>query len=445
MKRILLLFITAATFFNCTSSVRKIDSIAELVEAAAMSDVNIKMKPGIYQLSSYLTDEIIRNTPYADSMRRKAMVLFSGSNNVFDLEGVVIEVDTELLSKYDASINEFQITGHNNVIKGLTITDIGNHPPTTRGARSFVITGDYNKIDGLTLNMSGSHPLGYGDLLGKGQIKVTRLNKHSGVLIEGLADTLLNCSIRSNSFGHLFFIQGGRDIYFENCYAESSVRSTDDMLAETSGVAHEIGFKSVYKNRFGKSVITPGYVKSLSECGFRNYGTGGPEKHTTGRVTLVNCKAKNTRIGFAFTRMDGDMVIENCEAIGCEVAYFLAGVDVKASRGDAQNGPLLNMSDLSNRPCNIELALIPTASDYTIHCLAAIRGNDHKIKLTSYNGEVRAKGKELPILVGVSSPSANNGFSPMGKAAAANIELVNLTGMPVEIKDTANNITLIER
>ncbi|MFI3292970.1 MAG: hypothetical protein SNI70_05580 [Rikenellaceae bacterium] len=447
MKNIISMSLLSVAIMICTvaiscanSGVRTISSVAELAEVAALSNTKVKMTPGVYQMKDYLTPKVIRNTQFADAMNRKAMILFSGSGNTFDLEGVNIEIDTELLGAFDASINEIQITGANNTIKGLTITDIGNNPPTTKGARSFVITGDNNKIDGVTLNMSGSHPLGYGDLLGKGSSKVTRLNKHSGLLVEGLGDTIVNCSIYSKSLGHLFFVQGGRDVYFENCYAEAVVRSTDDMLAEKSGVAYDINFKSVYKNRDGESVITPGYVKSLSECGFRNYGTGGPDKNKTGKVTLVNCRAKNTRIGFAFTRMDEDMNIENCEAQGCEVSYYLSGVDVKSSRGDAQYGPLLNMSTQSDKPCNIELELFPTVSDYTVHCLAAIRGNNHKIKISNYNNQSRTK--ELPILIGTSSPAANNGFSPMGKAPAVGVELINATGMAVELNTTTSNCTV---
>jgi len=68
------------------------------------------------------------------------------------------------------------------------------------------------------------------------------------------------------------------------------------MLAETEGPAFENGFKSVYQ----PNVIQPGYIKSLNECGFRTYGRGGPAQRETGVVTLVNCVAKNVRVGFAF-------------------------------------------------------------------------------------------------------------------------------------------------
>ncbi len=418
----------AMPLFAKSKKAVEISSIAELAKAAKESNQRVKMKPGVYQMADYLTPEVIENTPFADKINRKAMILFSGSNNTFDLTDVTLEIDTRLLSAFKVSVNEIQINGSGNEIKGLTINDIGNYPPSGRGARSFVITGDENTVDGVTLNMSGSAPYGYGDLLGKGGGSVVRLNKHSGMLIEGRAITIVNCSIYSKSFGHLFFIQGGRDVLFENCYAEAVMRSTDDMLAEKSGPAYDVDFESAYKNYDGTKKIAAGYVKSLSECGFRNYGTGGPEKHRTGAITMINCKAKNTRIGFAFTRIDGDMKIENCEAQGCEVGYSLTGVSVKSSRGDAQNGPLFNISK-SAKPSDVELEVMPAVSNYKIHALAMVSGDNHKIKLTKYRGKSREQ--ELPILIGSGRPSANNCYTPFMEAPASNITIDNQSGMPV--------------
>ncbi len=425
----------------CSKNVTTISSIEELLEVAAKSNQTIKMKEGVYQLADYLTDEIIAATPYSDKMNRKAMILFSGSNNSFDFSGVTIEVDTRLLGAFGSSINEIQITGEGNTIKGLTLTDIENGHPTRGGARSFVVTGDYNKIDGVTINAAGSFPYNYGDLLGKGdELAAPSLNKHSAMLIEGLADTILNCSIYSKSFGHLFFVQGGRDVYFENCYAQAAIRSTDDMLAETSGLLHDIDFRSVYGNYEGTKRVMPNYMKSLSECGFRNYGSGGPEKNRTGSVTLVNCHAKNTRIGFAFTRGEEEMNIIGCQAEGCEVAYYLGGVNVKDSRGDAMYGPLLTLCK-SRVPSNIELQLTSCSSNYTIHGLALINGENHTIKLSPYNGELRESA--LPIRFGIGGPSANNGYSPVREGEASGITIENTTGMPIVLNDRTSSCTVV--
>ncbi len=413
-----------------------ISSIVELAEAAAQSGGNIRMTPGVYQMSDYATPEVIANTPILDSRGIKVMMLFSGSDNVFDLTGVTIEVDTKLLAAYRASINEIQITGDNVLFKGLTVTDVGNNAPTGKGARSFVVAGDNVTVDGVTLNMSGSSPYGYGDLLGKGGGSVVSLAKHSGMLIEGLDSKILNCKIYSKSFGHLFFVQGGRNTLFENCYAEGVMRSTDEMLSETSGPAYNVGFESAYSNRFGTKKIVPGYVKSLNECGFRTYGAGGAEALPTGKVTVRNCHAKNTRIGFAFTRVNEDMLLENCTAEGCEVGYSLEGVDVKSSRGDAENGPLLNITK-TTVPSNVELELMPAESKYTVHCLTAIVGDGHTVKLTRYNEQWR--DGDLPIMLGTSRPGGNNGYSPLGKGATSGVTLENSTGMTVELNELTKN------
>ncbi len=416
----------------------EVSSVKELAAVISKSNQTVKMTPGVYKMKDYVNSSVIAAAPL-DGVNRKAMLLFSGDNNTFDFTGVTIEIDTKLLAAFKTSINEIQITGSGNTLTGLTITDIGNSPPAGKGARSFVITGDSNTVDGITLNMGGSAPYGYGDLLGKGKGSVVALRKHSGLLVEGKDINVLNCSIYSKSFGHLFFVQGGRNVRFENCYAEGVMRSTDEMLAEKSGPAFKANFESSYKNRNGDKKITAGYVKSLNECGFRNYGTGGPDKNKTGAITLVNCRAKNTRIGFAFTRIDEDMTIEGCDAQGCEVAYYIGGANVKSSRGDAENGPLLILNK-ATAPSTIDLELMPATSSYIIHCLAAINGTGHKINLSNYEGKMR--NKELPILIGQNGPPANNGYSPMGKVATSGIEFTNTTGMPIELNELTSQCTV---
>ncbi len=423
------MMLCTTTLLSAKGKAVEVASVKELAGVISKSNQAVKMKPGVYKMSDYINSAVINQAPM-DAVNRKAMLLFSGSNNTFDFTDVTIEIDTKLLGAFKVSVNEIQITGSNNYIKGLTIKDIGNNPPPGKGARSFVVAGDNNKIDGVTLHMNGSSPYGYGDLLGKGGGSVVRLNKHSGMLIEGRADTILNCSIYSKSFGHLFFIQGGRDVYFENCYAEAVIRSTDEMLAEKSGPAFKVGFESAYKNFEGTKKIVPGYAKSLSECGFRNYGSGGVDKQKTGAMTFVNCRAKNTRIGFALTRIEGDILAENCDAQGCEVGYSLAGATVKSSRGDAEVGPLFNIN--KNAVASVlELEVMPTTSNYTIHCLGAVAGANHKINLTKYKGKTRSK--ELPILIGSGRPPANNGYSPFGDAAASGVVITNDSGMPITL------------
>ncbi len=411
-----------------------VNSVKELVAAAKGSNQKITMAPGVYQMKDYLSPKVISET-VPHPVMGAAMITISGDNNFFDFTGVTIEVDTQLLNDFKQKSMEFYITGNGNLIKGLTVTDLGN-APTAGGGQSFVVDGKDNTIKNVTLNVSGSSPYGYGDLLGKGGGALAPLRKHSGMLITGENIKILDCSVYSKAFGHLFFIQGGRDVLFENCYAEAVIRTTDAMLAETSGLAFDRDFAAVYPNYDGEKVITPGYTKSLSECGFRMYGRGGPNQRATGAVTLINCRAKHCRVGFAMTRIEGDVLIENCEAIGCESGYNIAGTVVKNSRGDAVNGPLLYVNP-DDTPCEVDLALMPEVNTTTLHAIAAIAGDDHVIRLTNWQDTPRTQ--QDPIRLGWSRPTATNPYSPMGTRQTSGVTLINETSMPILVSETAED------
>ncbi|WP_159017796.1 leucine-rich repeat domain-containing protein [Algibacter sp. L3A6] len=433
MNKTLLLFsLSLFTTFGVIGQTN-ITSVAELATAAGNSNQNIVMEPGVYQMEDYLTPEVIENT-VPDANNRHAMIEFSGSNNNFDLTGVTIEINSELLNDYGTRIIELYVTGNFVNIKGLTVTDIGNSAPSSPGMQSVTIAGENNIMEDVTLNINGSYPYGYGDLLGKGDGNLVTLRKHSGLLVEGLNITIKGCSIYSQAFGHLFFIQGGRNVVFEDCHAESTTRTTDDMLAETSGPAFDRDFAAVYTNYEGNKVITPGYTKSLSEVGYRSYGAGGVDGHTTGAITLINCVAKNTRSGFAFTRYGGDVLMRNCEATGCEAGYQVEEVTIENSRGDAVNGPLLY---LNGGASTVELSLIENVATTTLHAIATIGGNNHNVTLKKWNDVTRPQVH--PILLGATRPSGANPFSPLGSTSTSGTVLNTCTDMPVEILSTVSS------
>ena len=436
MNKTLLLFsLSLFTTFGVIGQTN-ITSVAELATAASNSNQNIVMEPGVYQMEDYLTPEVIENT-VPDANNRHAMIEFSGSNNNFDLTGVTIEINSELLNDYGTRIIELYVTGNFVNIKGLTVTDIGNSAPSSPGMQSVTIAGENNIMEDVTLNINGSYPYGYGDLLGKGDGNLVTLRKHSGLLVEGLNITIKGCSIYSQAFGHLFFIQGGRNVVFEDCHAESTTRTTDDMLAETSGPAFDRDFAAVYTNYEGNKVITPGYTKSLSEVGYRSYGAGGVDGHTTGAITLINCVAKNTRSGFAFTRYGGDVLMQNCEATGCEAGYQVEEVTIENSRGDAVNGPLLY---LNGGASTVELALMENVATTTLHAIATIGGNNHNVTLKKWNDVTRPQVHS--ILLGATRPSGANPFSPLGSTSTSGTVLNTCTDMPVEILSTVSSCVI---
>ncbi len=250
------------------------------------------------------------------------------------------------------------------------------------------------------------------------------LRKKSGIQIMGSHTTLRRCKVITRAFGHAFYIQGGDGILLEDCYAEGVMRSTSDMLRDTSGPAYDLHFESVYENRDGRYLITAGYMKSLVEDGFRTYGGAGS-------VTLRNCVAINTRAGFEIGARDDaaeKTIVENCVALGCERGYLLgSNVIVRRSRGDMKYGPLLYLR--GGRDSDIELELTGGGSDYTVHALATIAGENHRVKLTRWNpGE---PSPQAPVLLGYGMPAHAEMASPIHAAPSGNIEFVNETGVAI--------------
>ena len=165
----------------------------------------------------------------------------------------------------------FLVKGNNNTLDGLTIQDIGDGK--SMGGAALGITGSGNTLRNCILHVCGSFPYGYGDLFGKGGPDIIGPMKKSGVHVTGSGTTLIGCKLYMRSFGHGYYIQeDAADVHFEDCYVEGGMRPTDEMLAETSGPAFKVGFRTVVKNRRGENKVTPGYMKALSEDGFRTYG-----------------------------------------------------------------------------------------------------------------------------------------------------------------------------
>ncbi len=422
---------------NCMAVIQ-LGDLNKLADYASKDGSSIKLTPGVYKMSDYLNDELIalrrsQALAMAKEQGKKRgdtyMFIFSGNDNNFDFTGVTIEVDTKFLSVFKSCyIREFYITGSGNTFTGLTITDIGDLP-TYMGGNSVSIEGDNNTLKDITVNVRGSFPYGYGDYLGKGSESIVAGKKHSGVQICGINTKLIGCKVITSAFGHAFYIQGGINTILEDCYAKGQMRSTDDMLAETSGIAFDNGFKSVYKNYDGEQKIPAGYMKSLSECGFRTYASGGPTNRPTGKVTVINCTAQNMRVGFALAADDNTelVYISGCESIGCERGFFITKGILKNSRSDAVYGPMLYLE--GSEASDIELTLTNLQSDFKVHALATISGKGHKLTLNQ-KADIDTN-KKVPIMLGYGTPSAGEISSPIPEAAASDITLINNTDMPV--------------
>lgn len=408
----------------------KINTLKELAKYASENGNTIVMEPGVYKLTDYLTLDSI-------SARRNRKeyqyITFSGSNNIFNLNGVEIELDTEIRTSLKPPIHsdEFLITGSNNTFVGLTIRCIGQG--TSPGGTVLQVAGEANILKDITLHVAGSYPYGYGDLFGKGKQKETTIKhrKHSGLLVTGSYTKLYGCKVYNRSFGHCFFIQQNpKDVYFEDCYAEGKVRSTDAILEETSGPAFDVNFKTWTQNRKGEYIVTPGYMKSLCEDGFRTYGT-------CENISFKNCTAKNTRAGFEL-RFNDSARLENCTTIGTERGYWIGDNTIMInSKGDADYGPLLFVEG-SN--VDVELIVDSGESNRLVHSLITVLGENNKVILKNANGKKREQ--EIPILIGFTPPMHGESMSPYSQAEVSGLNLKNKTGMPIFIGAMTKKCTI---
>ena len=399
-----------------------VSNLTQLAEVAAHSDQTVRMSPGVYRMADYLTDEVLQEIRAGVDRRQSRppvpMFVFRGNNNRFDLRDVVIEIDTTLYAKLPGRsyIRCLIIAGSGNHFDGLTIRNTG--PQKGSGGNTLSVAGPSNTLENVTLHVHGSFPYGYGDLLGKGGPNLVSIQKQSGIQVLGNGSVLRRCRVFSRAFGHCFYIQVGTNIRLEDCYAEGVMRPTNEMLRDTNGPAFELGFKSVYENRDGRYMITPGYVKSLSEDGFRTYGNSG-------YVTLLNCTAVNTRAGFEIGARDDSprkTILENCLARGCERGFLLGShVIVRKSRGDMKHGPLLYLR--GGRESDVELELAGGATEGTVHALATIAGVNHRVRLTTQPHETDFP--KLPILFGFGMPDHAEMSSPIRPAVTRNVTLVN--------------------
>lgn len=412
----------SAPILHSAEASRTISSLAELAQTAAQSHQKITLKPGLYRLRDFIPLESI---PARRKARQWHFLTFSGSNNTFDLSGVTIELDTALRQALQAPIHndEFLISGAGNTLQGLTITSVGDGKAF--GGAVLGVTGTGNTLKDCTVHVQGSAPYGYGDLFGKGG------HKHSGVHITGSGSRFIGCKVFTKAFGHAFYLQENcNDVSFENCHAEGVMRSTDEMLAETAGLAFDRKFMSEALNRSGTKRIQPGYMKALSEDGFRTY-------HTHRNLRLKNCTVKNMRGGFEL-RTKSAPYLDNCTATGCERGFWVStGAVLTRCQGDAQFGPLLYVE---GDKAKVEVRLLPTESKgVKVHAIAAIYGIGNEVKITG------KRTHALPILVGFTPPAMGENATANGERLARSLFLRNETTMPVMIGAKAEKSQIFTR
>ena len=398
------------------AEIRTVSTLAELAAAAAGDDAVVEMPPGTYRLRDLVTPEGIRDRRERHDF---AFFRFSGSRNKFRLHGVVIEVDTRLRSELRPPIHtdEFVVGGAGNVIEGLAIVNMGGG--TSHGGAAIGVSGTGNTLRDVSVTVRGSAPYGYGDLFGKGGLK------HSGIHVTGDGTRLLGCRVRVEAFGHGVYLQeDAADVLIEDCEVSGVIRPTDDILAEQKGLAHDRGFLMEMRSRAGDHRILPGYRKALAEDAFRTYG-----EHPG--LVIRRSTARDMRGGFELRTRAGP-VVEGCTALGCERGFWVSDkAVVSRCRADFRHGPALYAE---RDGASIDLELLPSQSDATVHAAAVIAGKGNRVRLTA-DGPL---GREMPILVGYGPPGMGENMAPFREPWTGENELVNLTPLPVVVGKRAS-------
>lgn len=411
-----------------------VNTISDFIGTLNQNDVNIKLAAGTYRFGP---DDVTSGL-----IPSHEMFVFRGNNSNYDFTDVTFEFETELWSSYGSEeVVQLRLYGENITVKNLTVKDIGNSAPTHR-ARNMHLDGVNNTVDGFHISSSGSYPYGYGDLFGKGGGSVISHHKHSGILIRGEGNTLKNTTVISRSYGHVVFIQGGKDVLIDNCYVEGDeMRTTDDILAEegTGTPADNVNFMTVWGFK-----VPPGYMISMQEAGFRSYASaehysGNGVTSYTENVTIRNSTAKHVRSGFNLVFGNGTMIMENCTSIENESGFAIQkGGSIINCSSDAKYGFAYTNAYENDGDITADITITNSNDSYGSHPIAYIGGNNQNITLNSAESTVSqdryiqlgGDKNDLRHLNGVNSGQNNH--------KTTSSLLVNRTKFPVKLTEASS-------
>lgn len=296
-------------------AVTEISTLEELAEYARKSGVHVRMEPGVYSITADNYKKFLQNhkgwslrsrdkNPSVTYGTKKAALLhFSGIHSFFDLRGVEIKVDTKIAPTIDRPLGEVTVSGKNLIIRGLTVTNVGNHAPHAGNHTvTLNIQGDNNLLKGLTINAQGSRPYGYGDYLtvrdwdvpdGE-QIKAL---KRGAVSAGGDNNFYVDCEIYNRTLGHPLAHGSQPTHTFIGCHIEGEVRLTDSILKEVSKPDFELPFDSPEGFKISNQV-EPDRIIPLCEDAFRSYPSHTLKGDIRGELKVLGCTVKCGRDAF---------------------------------------------------------------------------------------------------------------------------------------------------
>ena len=398
-----------------------VETLSDFKTYITKDNVKIRLKSGNYQIND------------AESIR---FLQFTGNNSHFDLTDCRFMVDTKLFSRTDLKKSDdgngmycaIEITGNNVTLEGLYIETYGDQPGRQSKNKIFNIAGNDVTLKNVEVRTAGSSPWSYGYLYGLGGGDVRKMN---GIRVGYPAKNakLIGCKVHMRAMGHAIFLQGSENTLIEDCHVDGLLRTTDAILAETSGYGFD---KNFYAGKGGyiegttvadDGKILPGEIISLSEDGIRMY----PEYkgHPTINTTVKNCTVFQMRRGICTgLSTSGDKVID-CQVRSCVAAGFNVGNNdtlINCS-ADAKYAEAFCVPYKKAANASIEMEILDSRNGIANNLLAAINGTGHHVIIKTSNPEFIPEKMAIKL-------STKEGYGNFGKNIKLNaidIKLDNQT------------------
>jgi len=418
----------------------EINSLSEFKQYLNKDNVRVKLKEGNYQI---------------DEAKKIRFIEITGNHSYFDLTGVRFMVDTKLFSRSDLEKSKdgnsmycaIEISGNHTTLEGLYIETYGNKPGLQSKNKIFNIVGEGVVLKNVEVRTAGSSPWGYGSLYGLGG---GGERKMKGIRVGYPAKNvkLIGCKVHMRAMGHAIFLQGAENTLVEDCHVDGLLRTTDAILAETSGYGFDKDFYALkprhpHKKGYVEGTviaedgkILPGEIVSLSEDGIRMY----PEYngHKTKNTTVKGCTVTQMRRGIC-TGLNtlGDKVID-CEVIDCVATGFNVGsqdtlinCSANAKYAEAFGVPYTNAKN-----AYVEMNILDSRNGMANDMLAKINGTGHHVVVKTIDNNFIPENMAIKLSVW----EGYGNYNPKATMHATDIKLENQTTAKIQLFSGAHNI-----
>lgn len=317
----------------------------------------------------------------------------------------------------------------------MYIETYGDTPGIQSRNKIFNLTGKNVTLKNVEVRTSGSSPWGYGSFYGLGGGDVKKMN---GIRIAWPGENIkvIGCKVHMRAMGHAIFVQGAKNTLIEDCHVDGLLRTTDDILAETSGYAFEKDFKAK-RGGYIEGVIVaedgkylPGEMFSLSEDGIRVYPQAQKGADTqTGSTTIKNCTVTKMRRGICTgLNTAGDKVI-NCKVTNCYATGFNVGnLDTLINcSADAKYAEAFCVPYTNAKNAFVDMEILDSRDGMKNKLLAKVNGMDHKVSIKTSDSSFIPEDMIIKLSTSESYGGPWNGGIPN----AVNISLKNETNTKV--------------